>query len=76
MMAGANDRAVIRDITEIERTMLSLADLADAYARETAIRPMISADAAAMADALRAVWRVMSRHAPASPVTGATGTDG
>ena len=75
-MIGRDDNAVIGDITKIERLMLSLPDMAEASARETAVRPMRPADAAAMAETLRAVWRIMSRNAPASPVAGATGTDG
>jgi hypothetical protein len=75
-MIGRDDQAVIGDITKIERLMLSLPDIAEATARETAVRPMTPADAAAMAETLRAVWRIMSRDASASPVTGATGTDG
>jgi hypothetical protein len=75
-MAGGDANAVIGDITQIECVRLSLSDMAEACASETAIRPMTQADAVAMADALRAVWRIMSRHEPAPPVTGATGTDG
>ena len=75
-MTARDDHAVIGDITKVERLMLSLPDIAEACAREPAVRPMTPADAAAMAETLRAVWRIMSRHAPASPVTDATGTDG
>ena len=75
-MTARDDYAVIGDITKIERLMLSLPDIAAATARETAVRPMTPADAAAMAETLRAVWRIMNRDASASPVTGATGTEG
>ena len=75
-MSGQADKGVIGDITRVERLMMSLPDIAKAYGQETAVRPMTPADAAAMAETLRAVWRIMNRHAPASPVTGATGTDG
>jgi hypothetical protein len=75
-MTARDEHAVIADITKVERLMLSLPDIAEACARETAVRPMTPADAAAMAETLRAVWRIMSRDTPPSRVTGATGTDG
>ena len=75
-MIGRDDNAVIGDITKIERLMLSLPDIAAATARETAVRPMTPADAAAMAETLRAVWRIMNGDASASPAMGATGTEG
>jgi len=75
-MTARDDHAVIGDITKIERLMLSLPDIVEACARERAVRPMTPADATAMAETLRAVLRIMSRDAAASPVTGATGTEG
>jgi hypothetical protein len=75
-MTARDDHGVIGDITKVERLMLSLPDIAEACARETAVRPMTPADATAMAATLRAVWRIMSRDTPSSQATGATGTDG